>query len=226
MIGIYKITNLSNGKVYIGQSWDIENRFIKHKYERPNQHLENAIKKYRYQNFRYEIIKELINTCQDELNELEIFYINKYNSTDKNFGYNKTYGGSSGKATEETRRKLSLAQKGKIISEEHRACVSRSNKTRIVTEETRKKMSDNRKGEKCYWYGRNVSGETKRKLSLINSKKTRCIETGIVYESAALAAKIHGNKSSCSIIRACKNKNKTACNGFHWEYVIDTSRTT
>jgi len=31
MVGIYKITNKKNGKIYIGQSWDMERRFKEHK---------------------------------------------------------------------------------------------------------------------------------------------------------------------------------------------------
>lgn len=40
MIGIYKIENTKNHKVYIGQSIDIEHRFNQHKnYLKNNKHL-------------------------------------------------------------------------------------------------------------------------------------------------------------------------------------------
>ena len=45
MIGIYEIKNLVNGKVYIGQSIDIEERFRSHKLRESNTHLKNAFKK-------------------------------------------------------------------------------------------------------------------------------------------------------------------------------------
>lgn len=94
--GIYKITNLLNGKIYIGQSKDIYNRYHQHhKYEyknenRSNFHLYQAIKKYGLNNFSIEVIE----LCpQDELNEKEIYWIKYYNSFEQ--GYNMTLGGSS-----------------------------------------------------------------------------------------------------------------------------------
>ena len=69
MKGIYKITNLINGNIYIGQSIDIENRFKTHKsrafnenereYEKP---LYQAFRKYGLENFSFEIIEE----CEKE----------------------------------------------------------------------------------------------------------------------------------------------------------------
>lgn len=66
MIGIYKITNLTNNKVYIGQSINILKRFRDHKqiafdkrshcYDYP---LYRAIRKYGIENFKFEIIEEV-----------------------------------------------------------------------------------------------------------------------------------------------------------------------
>ena len=63
MIGIYKIKNKVNGKVYIGQSIRIEKRWIDHKKTlRSNSHrniyLQNAWNKYGEENFIHEIIEE------------------------------------------------------------------------------------------------------------------------------------------------------------------------
>lgn len=89
--GIYKITNLVNGKVYIGQSINIERRWEKHKTSNDDFAIHQAIKKYGLSNFTCEIIEE----CnQDELNEKEIYWINQYDSI-KN-GYNMIPGGSNG----------------------------------------------------------------------------------------------------------------------------------
>jgi hypothetical protein len=113
VVGIYKITNLVNGKVYIGQSINIEKRWKTHKkdalwkdglnYEYP---LYRAIRKYGIKNFSFEIIEEC---AIDELNEREIFYIAKYDSYEN--GYNQTRGG-----TEKTyQRKLSEKEIDEII---------------------------------------------------------------------------------------------------------------
>ena len=98
MIGIYKITNLINGKVYIGQSINIEIRWQQHKraidYNKTNL-LYKAMRKHGVENFKFEIIDEC-NEC--ELNNLEIYYIWYYNSyvgNDNSNGYNMTIGGET-----------------------------------------------------------------------------------------------------------------------------------
>lgn len=93
---IYLITNLINNKKYVGQT-------VMTLKQRWNKHLSNsrtlnptgiagAIKKYGEQNFSM----ELLATCKiEDLNELEEYYIKKYNSF--NDGYNLTLGGEGGK---------------------------------------------------------------------------------------------------------------------------------
>lgn len=57
MIGIYKIENLVNGKIYIGQSNDIGRRFNEHK-RRDGQLVDKAIKKYGISNFSFSVVEE------------------------------------------------------------------------------------------------------------------------------------------------------------------------
>ena len=100
---IYKITNLVNGKVYIGQtSKTIEERFRHHKVdsnrknkESYNYPLYRAFRKYGIDNFKIEEIEQ----CEiDNINEREIYWIEFYNSFNKEKGYNQTLGGD-GKRT-------------------------------------------------------------------------------------------------------------------------------
>lgn len=95
--GIYKIENLINGKVYIGQSISIKNRWQAHKtdgfnpnnkcYDRP---LYRAFRKYGLENFDFSVIE----LCSSEkLNEREIYWISYYNSYGEG-GYNLTPGGN------------------------------------------------------------------------------------------------------------------------------------
>ena len=96
MIGIYKITNLVNGKSYIGQSVNIQKRFNAHKSvafnpndKNYNYPLYRAIRKYGIENFSFDVLEE----CDiSELNNKEIYYISKYN-THGEFGYNQDDGG-------------------------------------------------------------------------------------------------------------------------------------
>lgn len=95
MFFIYKITNKINGKIYIGKTCrDIQTRWREHK-SRANQkekfYLHNAIHKYGPENFSIEEIDKTENI--EEINILEQKWINYYNSTDKNKGYNLTNGG-------------------------------------------------------------------------------------------------------------------------------------
>lgn len=102
MIGIYKVTNLINNKVYIGQSVHIETRWKSHQndynninYSGYNTMFYNAIRKYGINNFKFEIIEE----CNlNELNEKETYWIKYYNSYigfQNCNGYNMTLGGDN-----------------------------------------------------------------------------------------------------------------------------------
>ena len=98
MIGIYKITNKINYKVYIGQSINIEERWKQHKIYYSNKNLKEyntkfykAIRKYGIENFDFEVIEE----CPIELlNEREKYWIYIFDSF--NLGYNSTIGGQIG----------------------------------------------------------------------------------------------------------------------------------
>lgn len=125
MTGIYKITNKINGKVYIGQSGDIHERWLEHKRINERQNaaakiaqtypLYRAFKKYGLDNFLFEVIEE----CPlEELDKKEIFWIDYYNSyvySENSNGYNLTLGGGGNqKITEQQITKIiSLWQEGK-----------------------------------------------------------------------------------------------------------------
>ena len=117
MIGVYKITNNVNGKVYIGQAEDIELRWKQHvkaSKRGENSVLYRAMRKYGVENFSFEVVEE----CSvEELKEKEIYYIGEFNSyihAENSQGYNMTLGGDGVKGwnpTEEQREKMSQAKK-------------------------------------------------------------------------------------------------------------------
>ena len=90
MIGVYKITNVKNNKIYVGQSSDIYRRFHEHQTKGKSSGIpvDIAIQKYGKDSFTYEILEE----CNiAELNEKETFWIKKLNAIEN--GYNCSEGG-------------------------------------------------------------------------------------------------------------------------------------
>ena len=88
---IYKITNIQNNKIYIGQTIrPVEQRFHRHINDALNNilntHFARAIRKYGKDNFVVEIIDTA--QTQDELNQKERYWIQYYNSVQE--GYNET----------------------------------------------------------------------------------------------------------------------------------------
>lgn len=93
MTGIYAIHNIYNDKYYIGQSKNIEHRWMQHRsrlkcQNHENKHLQNAYNKYGNNSFEY-IIIELCN--KEELDYKEKYYIKYYDSYYN--GYNQDFGG-------------------------------------------------------------------------------------------------------------------------------------
>lgn len=108
MIGIYKITNKENGKVYIGQSIDIERRLDEHKKKR-SLTIDDYINALGVENFTFEILEE----CQEkELDQKEQDYIKEYNSRIN--GYNIQDGGNSNSKGESNGR--AVLKEEEIIS--------------------------------------------------------------------------------------------------------------
>ena len=77
IVGIYKITNTINSKVYIGQSHNILYRWYSYKNSSKchNEHLKRSIIKYGIDNFTFEIIKEFSSYDQKLLDFYEETYI-------------------------------------------------------------------------------------------------------------------------------------------------------
>ena len=90
--GIYKITNLKNNLVYIGQTVNFGIRRRDHWSDKTNDDLHNDIQKLGREYFKFEIIEK----CDvDQLDEREKYWIEYYDSY--NMGYNNTEGGSGNK---------------------------------------------------------------------------------------------------------------------------------
>lgn len=163
---IYKITNKVNGKIYIGQTIrSLESRWWDHCKPSAKQVIGHCINKYGKENFTIEQIDSA--NSLDELNEKEVYWINFFDSRNKEIGYNIAFGGENKIMTDEIKEKLSIANSGKKkppMSEEHRRKLSEAAKRRVITQETRDKISKSHKGLK-------PDDETRKKLSAAKKGK-------------------------------------------------------
>lgn len=231
-MGIYKIENILNKKVYIGSSVNLKSRKRKH-FEKlrakthENSYLQYAFNKYGEENFKFEVI-EYVSNRENILNR-EQYWMDKLNVCNRNIGYNilPTAGNNLGyKPTEETREKLrqiSLkngnrppSQKGKKFSEEHKNKISESHKGKKMSREAVEKSRLKRIGIK-------LSQETKNKISISlkgrsvkNKKKVINLDTKEIFSSMTDAAKSIG-VSHTAIFYCCSGKYKKSGN-FRWTY--------
>lgn len=246
LCGIYKITNLVNYKVYIGQSINIKARWKDHVHSlnRGDSHctlLQRAWTKYGENNFLFEIL-ELCS--EDMLDIVEVKYIEMYDSC--NNGYNIENGGNENKRlSDETKQKLRDAHLGKTMSDETRRKMSESrigDKNPMYgqthSKEARKKISEAAKGRPGHKpsdeglerirkanIGKVFSKESREKISKANKgniphnrnpRPVYCIELQKVFKCAAIAGKELNIRSS-NIVNCCEHTRKT-CGGYHWMY--------
>ena len=171
---IYKYTNKVNGKVYIGRTCQtLEARANgSGKGYKYCTYFYNAIKKYGWDSFEGEILEEGLN--DKEAGKRELYYINLFDSTNGDKGYNlrdsdyRTY-------KDETREKMRIAQTGKKLSEEARRKISESNRRRGMPESLKKKLLAANTGRKPTPettekirqgnLGKVISQETREKIS-------------------------------------------------------------
>ena len=101
-----------NGKVYIGiTSLKPKYRWENGRGYKGNEYFYRAIKKYEWNNFEHIIIEN--NLTKEQAENMEIELIAKYRSNDREYGYNIESGGNcKGKASDETRKKMSDNNKG------------------------------------------------------------------------------------------------------------------
>ena len=110
--GIYKIKNLKNNKVYIGQSTNIAERWNNHKIElkqniHSNHHLQHSYNKYGEDSFEFVVLER---TFEENLDNAEEYWINFYDSTNSEKGYNIKYGGYTSRNKNEIQEQINLVK--------------------------------------------------------------------------------------------------------------------
>lgn len=212
MIGIYKITSPS-GKVYIGQSWNIERRFksYKNKNCKDQPRIYNSLCKYGPQNHCFEIICELKEPVdQINLDNEERFFMDFYRSNGIEL-MNLKEAGSNGRPSKESIEKGVISRRGYKASPE----TIKKLKDRIITPEWRNNISKSQIGRK-YSEERNAKMRAAISISVDQfSLSGEFIKTWSSRKEASETLHIVAS----SISECVKNKRKTA-GGFIWKYHI------
>lgn len=172
--GIYCIENKLNGKKYIGQSGNAEERKEKHHGECRT--IWMAIKKYEKENFN----KYVILYCEEwELDRYETICIKIFHSHVSEWGYNVALGGGAPMRgrnhTDETKEKQRLAHLGKTASTE---------------------AIENMSGEKNHNYGKTPSDKTKEKMRSAQLGKTSALGRKYLHSSSKYFAVYKDNIAS------------------------------
>ena len=164
--GIYCIRNKLDGKIYVGSASNLRHRFKHHRgYLRKGNHhcqpLQRSWNKYGEDNFEFIVIASVLD--KNKLVEVEQYFLDTFTPHDKTIGYNilKKAGSCLGvKRSEETKRKMSEAQKG----------TKNPNYGKKYSEERKKKISELTKGKNNPFYGKKHTLEAMERTRLGREK--------------------------------------------------------
>lgn len=259
---VYIHTNKINGKKYIGQTINGEapnKRWLNGKGYINCTYFYKAIQKYGWDNFEHEVIAS--NLTQEEANHFEELLIEKFETINPDKGYNLKSGGENNKLSEATKRKIGDSNKGKIISDEqkkriseaqtgrhltqeHKTIIANANKGKILSNETKlkigqsaigrnigrkhskeelEKMRQKRKphdksGDTSNYKGRAVGSKTKKENPAYHKKMVMQFEMDgkliAAYESVMEASRQTGINDG-NISRCCNGHTRTA-GGYIW----------
>lgn len=223
MYFVYLHNNKINNKKYIGiTKQKPENRWGLNGYNyRSSPYFYFAIQKYGWNNFEHIILYN--NLTKEEACEKEIELINKYKTQNKKYGYNIMEGGSAPSLPKEVKDKLSEALKGNQNGKGHpcdinkRRKISEAQKGRKLTEEHKRKLSLAASKRHV------ICSDEKKKLLSQNypyKKKIYCIETNIIYDSVQECAR-QLNLHATNVTKVCKGIHRTT-GGYHLQYYNDT----
>jgi group I intron endonuclease len=171
---IYLITNNATGKKYVGMTTRgyilrFEEHLRQARSDRYKIGLHGAIKKYGPNSFSVDLIDTASSML--ELEEKEIFFIEKFNTITPN-GYNLKSGGFEGYYSDVVLQVMSKKATGRVVSEETRKKISKLHKGRPRT----KRQIDairNRSIGNNYCLGRKLTEEHKKKISDGNTGKVK-----------------------------------------------------
>ena len=219
---VYQHKNKINGKIYIGiTSQKPEDRWGSQGCNyKSSPHFYSAIQKYGWDNFEHNILFTELTKEQACLKEQEL--IKEYNLMNREFGYNSTSGGDIFVMNEETKQKISQAMMGNQnnlghpCSEEKKKKISNAQKGREFTEKHKQKLSEAAKNRHVP-----CSEEKKQILKEKSHKKpVYCEELDKIFESVQECGRQLGIPAT-NISKLCNGRGKTL-KGYHLRYYNDT----
>lgn len=202
-IGVYIITNLINGKIYIGSTtesfqlrWSTHKRSLKGN-RHCNRHLQFAVNKYGVENFKFEILEECLSefcVIREQYYLDTLLFAQEYiNNKDKRFlelGYNIN--------------PLSSSCANRELSDIHKKRIGLRHKDKVLSLESRNKIKIARKSQ-------------------INTGQIKVIKLSLEgveleeYNSIGEASKDNNNIGTSNICKCIKGIYKS-CAGFKWKY--------
>lgn len=232
--GVYKIVNVIDGKIYVGESKNIERRFIDHIYkllkkEHVNNHLQNAVNLYGLENFRFEVLE----FCDSiETKRVEHHWVIRLQSFEKDKGYNikptdpekvnlrkietslKIYQTKKKNAeikgywlSPETIQKIQQSRKGYRHSEETKAKIGFKSLGRKIPKSDNWKRMMSEKAMSENWGG--------QKKPILQISKTG----ELIKEWKSITEASESGFSMTAIIEVCKGKkSRKTHKGYVWKY--------
>lgn len=215
---IYCYTYLPTNQKYIGQSTNIKIRMYQHLHiDKQNSEFHSLLRK-EPENFAFEILEDNIDIT--ELDKKEQEYIKLYNTYYGN-GFNKSPGGTGGWNSINEYWKEHPNQKEESIQK----MLMGAKKWRENNPELSYNINvKNLQKANEYWKTHPEENKKRReKIIASKSRKIMCINTGVIYPSAAEASRQLGIDAS-QILKACKEQRKSAGkdennNKLYWRYI-------
>ena len=217
---VYRVTNVLNGKVYVGVTTkSLNERWKHHVFSSKNNDLVfgAAIRKYGEDRFTMEVLEKC--ESRQHMLEREKFWIEELNShVSQGRGYNMTMGGEGVfgyNHTEEAKRSMSEKRKG---AQNHN--FGKRWGREAHPPEFLEMMSKRHSGAGNPMFGRKHSEEARQKISKHRHKKVAQLDLNgnkiMEYDSMKEAAKNVGCYPQ-GISRACRFPRRTAA-GYKWRY--------
>lgn len=216
---------MKTNKKYIGQSKDISERWKKHISElnnnrHHNDYLQKSWDKYGEENFKFYVLEYCEN---DNLDERENYYIESYNTLDRDCGYNLKSGGQlHNHHSEEIRKKISESNKKAYLNPDRRKIQSINALKQWSNPNIKAKIL----GENNSMYGKHHTEEARKKIAEAkigkisprrNTTPVFCIELNKEFKDSRDAGK-QLSIDGTAILKVCRGERKT-CGGYHWKFI-------